>query len=559
MNNVYKFHVTFIKNGGNLHNAASLSRLLLLCAAAAPDGLPHARDIFSHIHSPDTFTYNTIIRAHAHSSPSLALCFFHQMRLDDIPPDNFTFPFVLKACSRLQIMGQGLHALTKKLGLDSDIYVQNALISGYGSAGSLNCASKLFNEMHERDLVSWSAMIGCYTNCGHPYEALTVFQQMQIENIHPDEVTLLTVISAVSSIGELDLGKWIEMFIRRIGLKLSISLGTALIDMYSRCGSVDDSMKVFDEMPHRNLKTWTAAINGLAVHGRGNQALQIFNEMKKSGWKPDSITISAVLVACSHNGLIDEGWRIFHSIKNEIEMDPKLEHYGCMVDVLGRAGLVHEAYKFIETMPLQPNSIIWRTLLGSCMNNNNIELAEKVNQKILELDPHHDGDYVLLSNLYGSNKRWSEKEQLRSSMRDRKINKRPGCSSVTVDQEVHEFISGDNSHPCFDKIKGFLISTMERLKVTGYVPGTSYVFHDIEEEEKENSLSYHSEKLAVAFALISFEDNRTIRIMKNLRICRDCHSFMKHISVMSDRDIVIRDQNRFHHFSKGCCSCRDYW
>lgn len=481
------------------------------------------------------------------------------MRRAGISPDFYTFPFVLKAGGRLQI-GREIHSLIIKIGLDDDIYVQNGLISFYGGLGSVWIARQVFDEMTERDLVSWSSMISCFSKNGLGHEALGVFRAMQLAGeVELDEVTMLSVVSAVSSLGALELGRWVEAFIVRSGFEFSVSLGTALVDMYSRCGSVDDSVRIFDEMRVRNVFTWTALITGLAVHGRGREALVVFYEMKKSGLKPDCLTFNGVLVACSHSGLVDDGWRVFNSIKNDYGMEPTLENYGCMVDLLGRAGLLDEGVKFIERMPIKPNAVIWRTLLGACVNHNNLDLAEKVKTRIHELDPYHDGDYVLLSNAYGGLCRWSEKARVRTSMREQRINKKPGYSLLTVDEMIYEFLSGDNSHPEANEIKKLLVSISNSLRDQGYTPSTSFVLHDIEEEEKEHILNFHSEKLVIAFALLNFSNRRTIRIIKNLRICHDCHCFMKHVSKKFDREIIIRDRNRFHHFRKGSCSCQDYW
>lgn len=449
MNHVYKFHASLLKTGQHNH-LPSLGRILLWCAATpSPKSLSYVRALFVNIPSPDTFAYNTIIRAHvaAHSSPSHAISFFTQMRQRGLPPDNFTFPFLLKACARLQL-GQDVHALILKLGFDSDTYVQNALVSFYGGCGSVKLALNVFHAIHERDLVSWSSMIACFANNGFSNEALTLFRQMLLaKNVMPDEVTMLSVISAVSSLRALELGHWVHNFINKSGLKLTVSLGTALIDMYSRCGSVDNSIEVFDEMPVKNVQTWTALSTGLAVHGRSREALRVFYEMKKAGLQPDHMSITGILVACSHGGLVEDGWRVFKSMKDEYGLEPMLEHYGCMVDLLGRAGLLCEAYEFVEKMPIRPNSVIWRTLLGACVNHNHLVLAEKVKKRVYKLDRYHDGDYVLLSNAYGGAGRWVEKANVRNSMRARRVNKKAGSSSISVDQIIHEFISGDNSHP----------------------------------------------------------------------------------------------------------------
>lgn len=420
---------------------------------------------------------------------------------------------------------------------------------------------KLFEEMLERDLVTWSTLTGSFVNNGLWREALELFQEMQLlGKVKPDEVMMLSVISAVSNLGALELGKWVEVYIFRNGFELTVSLGTALIDMFSRCGSVDHSIKVFDEMPERNIATWTALINGLAVHGQSRKALRVFNEMKKSGLRPDHMTFNAVLVACSHGGLIDEGLEIFKSMKLEYGIEPRLEQYGCMVDLLSRAGLIQEALNFVERMPIRPNVIVWRTLLGACVNYNRLDSAEKVKERINEVDPHHDGDQVLLSNAYGVVGRWFEKAGVRNSMKEKRINKKPGCSLLIVDEIAHEFVSGDDSQDHELKpVKEFIVSTIDSLRVAGYTPSVTNVLHDIEEEEKEYNLGFHSEKLAVGFSLFYFKERRTIRIMNNLRICHDCHRFMKHVSSKFCVEIVVRDRNRFHHFIEGNCSCKDYW
>ncbi|KAF7834081.1 pentatricopeptide repeat-containing protein [Senna tora] len=561
MKNLYKLHAQVIKAGQH-QNPLSLRRLLLCCAASA-DSLPkaadYARDLLLCFPNPDTFAYNTVLRVLSQWSPFQTVFIFARMLRASVPPDNFTFPFVLKACSRLK-RGQDLHSLIVKLGFDSDIYVQNALINLYGCCGSVDSALKLFDGMHYRDLVSWSSMIASLVNNDLVFEALDLFQHMQLEeNFKPDGVIMLGVISAISSLGALELGIWVHAFIARSGLRLTVPLGTALIDMYSRCGCIDRSIKVFDEMPVRNVITWTTLVTGLAVHGRGREALDAFHDMKMSGLEPDYVAFTGTLVACSHSGLVEDGWRIFKSMRNEYHIKPMLEHYGCMVDLLGRAGLLHEAFKFVEEMPIKPNSVIWRTLLGACVNHNHLKLAEKAREQIHELDPHHHGDYVLLSNAYGGVGKWAEKAGVRNSMKENKIIKEPGHSLINLDQVVHEFVSGDCSHPQWEEIKQLLVSVIDTVKVGGYSPDTSSVLHDIQEEEKEHSLSYHSEKLAVAYVLLNHRDRKTIRVIKNLRICYDCHNFMKHVSDMFHKNIIIRDRNRFHHFSKGSCSCRDYW
>ncbi|KAL2347124.1 hypothetical protein Fmac_001124 [Flemingia macrophylla] len=556
MKRVYKLHATLIKTGQH-ENPLSLRTFILRCldSSSPSDAARYAAAALLRFPIPgDPFPYNAVIR-HA---PSLAVTLFSHMHRTAVPFDHFTFPLLLKpqTLNPLQI-----HSLILKLGFHSNIYVQNALINSYGTSGTLHASLQLFDEMPHRDIVSWSSVISSFAKNGFPTEALALFQQMQLREsaIIPDGVIMLCVISAVSSLGAFELAIWVHAFVVRTRLNLTVPLGSALIDMYSRCGDVDRSVKVFDEMAHRNIVTWTALINGLAVHGRGREALEAFYKMVGSGLKPDRIAFMGALVACSHGRLVEEGRRIFDSMWSEYRVEPELEHYGCVVDLLGRAGMVHEAFEFVEGMSVRPNSVIWRTLLGACVNHNHLGLAERAKERINELEPRHDGDYVLLSNAYGGVGNWVEKEGVRISMREKRIVKEPGISLVHVDQVFHEFVSGDNSHPQSEDITRFLGSVIDTVKLGGYTPNTSNVLHDIQEEEKQHCLGYHSEKLAVAFMLLYHRDRKTIRVIKNLRICYDCHSFMKHVSGFFNRDIVIRDRNRFHHFSKGSCSCRDFW
>ncbi|CAN6470534.1 unnamed protein product [Victoria cruziana] len=555
MSHFLQIHAQVIKRGVESDPVAV--RGILLFSAVSPHGsLSHARSVFERIAEPDVFAWNTMIRGYVNGDfPSDALSLFSSMRRC-VSIDHYTFPFVIKACARLVLFPKGreVHGLSFKLGLVSDVFVQNALVHFYGSCGGVESARQVFDEMPHRDVVSWSSVISCFANNGLADEALELFQRMQMQGVMPDEVTMLSVVAACASLGTLELGKWVHCMLVRKGYEINVSMGTALMNMYSRCGFVEGAVQVFDEMPLRNVLTWTALIMGLAVHGHSFQALESFSRMKEAGVEPDDVSYVGVLSACSHGGLVQRGWELFNSMKQ-----PTIEHYGCMVDLLGRAGLLDDAYRFIDRMPIKPSAIIWRTLLGACANHGNVFLAEVVCRKVEELEPDHDGDYVLLSNIYGGTGRWDDKAGVRSSMKRKGIGKEPGRSLIEIGSAVHEFVAGDDSHPQYGDIRKMLAIIVERLKAAGYSPTTSDVLFDVEEEEKESILAYHSEKLAVAFGLLSAKEGTTIRVVKNIRICRDCHAVMKHVSEIFQREIIVRDRNRFHHFRKGSCSCGDYW
>ncbi|KAJ0972268.1 hypothetical protein J5N97_020227 [Dioscorea zingiberensis] len=382
-----------------------------------------------------------MIRAHTTvvSSPLLAILLFSRMRFHSVPPDLYTFPLLLKTCSlstsspSALSVGLSAHSLILKLGFARDVYVRNTLIRFYSAAGRARRALEVFDEMPHRDSISWSALISGLASTGWDNLALSAFRAMQIHapDDPPDEITMLGVISAIGGLGELDLAIWVHSYILRRGLHPTVALGTALVDMFSACGSIGRAAWVFDRMPERNLKTWTAMIGACAAHGRSSVAVQVFDEMTRSGLTPDHVTFIGVLTACSRGGLLNQGRRLFASIKGTFGMEPRMEHYGCIVDLLGRAGLITEAHDFIQTMPIRPNSVIWRTLLGACVNFSYVELAEQVKERIAWLDEQgHDGDYVLLSNAYGGIGRWDEKDHVRRMMQHVGITKTPGCSLI---------------------------------------------------------------------------------------------------------------------------------
>ena len=313
-------------------------------------------------------------------------------------------------------------------------------------------------------------------------------------------------------------------------------------------------------MPSKNVFSWTALIQGLASNGQGEKALEYFKLMQKKNIDPNDVTFIGVLSACNHAGLVEEGRKVFLSMSNDYGIEPRIEHYGCMVDILGRAGLIEEAYEFIKNMPIQPNAVVWRTLLASCRAHKNVEIGEESLKNVIKLDQPHSGDYILLSNLYASVGRHNDALRLRNQMKEKGVKKAPGCSLIELDGVIYEFFAQNNGYPNSMEICKATEDMMRKIKSAGYVPNTADARLDAEEEDyKEASVSHHSEKLAIAFGLINSASGTTIRISKNLRICTDCHNATKIISKVFRREIVVRDRNRFHHFKEGSCSCNDYW
>ncbi|XP_068660212.1 pentatricopeptide repeat-containing protein At1g08070, chloroplastic-like [Aristolochia californica] len=581
----------------------------------------HALLVVRCLPPPSLFLCNSVLFAYVRSStPSQAFAFFAS-QMHHTKPTTVTVQFLLKACSRSKSLFQTcqMHTLTLKLGFSFYTFLQNAIIHcyglcgqlidarkvfdeltqrdvvsfnsmihGYAAVGDMNSASDLFGQvpepnivswtalvtgfsnigdvcearrifdrMPDRDLVSWNAMISGYVQNKRPVEALNLYHQMQIENFKPNTITITSVLSACAGVGALDIGKWIHVYLNKSQFLVDPFLGSSLIDMYSKCGAVDLALQVFENLQEKNTCTWNAMINGLAMSGDIRETLGLFSKMQldRSVW-PDEVTFVGVLLACSHGGFVEEGKRHFYSTMKEYGVIQLVEHYACIVDLLGRSGHLMEAEEVIRSMPIEPDVVVWRALLAGCKLHKNVDLAEKV---VSEMEAKSGGDYVLLSNLYASVGRWDDVENMRKTMIHKGIMKVPGCSSIVVNNTIHEFISGDKSHPRYNEILDKLEELGRKACSDGYSAVVSSVLYDIDEEEKEQSLGHHSEKLAIGLGLISTAPGSPLTIMKNLRVCYDCHSMTKFISRICSREIVVRDRIRFHRFKDGHCSCNDYW
>lgn len=453
-----------------------------------------------------------------------------------------------------------LYELIVRQGLDSDLSIRNAMVGMLARCGRTQFARKVFDEISEKDLVSWTSMIEAYRQADMYADALNIFKKMKQLGIPLDAVLVLAIIRACSNsmLASIRHAKFIHGVVIRVSLHKDLMVETGLVDLYVKRGSLVDARKIFDRMKERNLVTWSTMISGYGMHGHGKDALQLFENMKAL-LVPDHIVFVSVLSACSHAGLVDEGKRCFNSMASEFGLAPRTEHYACMVDILGRAGKLNEAREFIEKMPIKPDSSVWGSLLGACRMYPNAEIAELAANQLFKLDPQNSGRYVLLSNVYTSLGKIEEAHRIRALMRSQGVKKTAGYTVIEVKNKVYKFLVGDERNPQSDLIYRELERLMDRIRRMGYVPNTNFALHDVEEETKEKSLYVHSEKLAVVFGLINSGPGCVIRIHKNLRVCGDCHSATKFISEVTGRDIVVRDSHRFHHFSGGVCSCGDYW
>ncbi|KAM0056970.1 putative tetratricopeptide-like helical domain superfamily, DYW domain-containing protein [Helianthus debilis subsp. tardiflorus] len=435
----------------------------------------------------------------------------------------------------------------------------NTMITGFAQSGSIDPARDLFDKMPWRDCISWGAIIAGYAHLGHTEQALSLFVEMRRSGEKPNRSIFSCVLSTSAEITSLELGCQLHAQLVKVGLGSGWYVGNALLSTYCKCGNIDEANVIFEEISDKDIVSWNTIIAGYARHGFGKEALRVFESMKRSGVKPDEVTMVGVLSACSHSGLVDRGTHYFHTMNNDYGITTNSKHYTCMIDLLGRAGRLDDAVNLMKNMPFEPDGATWGALLGASRIHGNTELAEKAAEMVFRMEPDNAGMYVLLSNLYAASGRWSDVSTMRLKMRDTGIKKVPGYSWVEVQNKFHVFLVGDSTHADTVRIYGYLEELYMKLKQEGYICSAKLVLHDVEEEEKEHMLRYHSEKLAVAFGIVNTPGGRPIRVFKNLRVCADCHNVIKHISKIEGRLIIVRDSHRFHHFSKGICSCGDYW
>ncbi|KAH7568877.1 hypothetical protein JRO89_XS06G0066300 [Xanthoceras sorbifolium] len=479
-------------------------------------------------------------------------------------PNMFTLSSALKACAGvgLKEFGRQLHCSLIKMDggrFESDNYVVNSLIDTYGKCGHVEDAATIFKKYPVVDLMAFTSMIATYAQDGQGEEALKLYLEMQDRGVNPDSFVCSSLLNACANLSAYEQGKQVHVHIIKLGFMSDIFAGNSLVNMYAKCGSIDDADRAFSEIPERGIVSWSAMIGGLAQHGHGKGALQLFNQMLKDGVSPNHITLVSVLCACNHAGLVTEAKQYFQSMEKLFGIQPMQEHYACMIDLLGRAGKLDEAMELVNTMPFQANASVWGALLGAARIHKNIELGQHAAEMLFALEPNKSGTHVLLANIYASVGMWENVAMVRRFMKDSKVKKEPGMSWIEVKDKVYTFIVGDSSHARTFEIYAKLDELSDLLNKAGYVPMVEIDLHDVERNEKERLLLHHSEKLAVAFGLIATPPGATIRVKKNLRVCMDCHTALKFISKIVSREIIVRDINRFHHFKDGSCSCRDYW
>ncbi|CDY08524.1 BnaA05g27600D [Brassica napus] len=520
---------------------------------------------------------------------SESISLYRSMLRSGSSPDAFSYPFTLKSCAALSlpVSGQQLHCHVIREGCVAEPFVITALISMYCKCGLVEDARKVFDEntqSHQlgvsvlnsfitmymkcgsvesgrrlfdgvpvKGLITWNAvMSGCAQN-GLAYDVLEIYEEMKSYGVRPDPVTLVSVLSSCAHLGAQRIGQEVEKLVEANGFVSNVFVCNALISMYARCGNLAKARGVFDVMPVRSLVSWTAMIGCYGMHGMAETAVKLFDDMIKSGIRPDKTVFVMVLSTCSHSGLTEKGLELFDAMKREYKLEPGPEHYACVVDLLGRAGRIDEAMGFIESMPIEPDGAVWGALLGACKIHKNVDMAEIAFAKVIEFEPMNIGYYVLMSNIYTDSKNQEGIWRIRVMMRERGFKKEPGYSYVEHMGRVHLFLAGDRSHEQTEEVYRMLdeleASVME-------IEGNTECDRC---GEVSSSTREHSERLAVAFAILNTSPGAEILVIKNLRVCEDCHVFIKMVSKVVDRRFVVRDASRFHYFEDGLCSCKDYW
>ncbi|XP_068645852.1 pentatricopeptide repeat-containing protein At3g24000, mitochondrial [Aristolochia californica] len=553
-------HAVIISSGSHKNLLVGNALITMYSNCGAMD---EATRVFQTMPETDLVTWNAMIGGHVENEEGEhAMKIFNQMREAGIRANYITLVNVLGACSApkdLLKYGMSIHGFLVTSGFEVDNHVKNSLLTMYAKSGDLDSSNFIFNRLERKNVVTWNAIITANAHQGHGEEATKLFLRMQREGLELDQFSILGGLVASSSIGLLEEGQQLHCLIIKLGFEVDLLLSNALMDTYGKCGKMDDVLKIFPEIGKRSRLSWNILISMFARHGSFSKARETFQEMVKTGIKPDYVTFVSLLSACNHAGLVDAGLNYFYSMSSKFRILPRIEHCVCIVDLLGRSGRLLDAEKFITEMPVPPNDLVWRSLLAACKIHRNLDIGKRVAEELLLLHPGDDSAYVLLSNIYATNGKWDAVERIRSHMQLNEVKKKPACSWIKVWNEVSAFGVGDRAHPQANEIYAKLEELLQMIKAAGYVADTSFVLHDTDEEQKEQNLWNHSEKLALAYGLISTPKNSTIRVFKNLRVCGDCHSVYKFVSGSVGREILLRDPYRFHHFSGGKCSCSDYW
>ncbi|KAK4739409.1 hypothetical protein R3W88_003106 [Solanum pinnatisectum] len=474
-------HGLVLKQG--MSGSIYVSNALLDVYATCCVNMDEASAVFQEIREKNDVSWTTLIAGYTHCGDGyMGLNVFRRMLSEDGESNPFSFSIAVRACASVHscTYGKQLHAAIAKHGLDFNLPVMNSILDMYCRCNSLNDAKQCFHEMTQRDSITWNTLIAGYEK-SDPYESISTYSRMELEGLSPNCFTFSSIIAAVANLAILSCGEQIHGRIIKRGLGGNLELDNALIDMYAKSGNIGSARRIFDKMPTKNLVSWTSMMIGYGSHGYGNEAVDFFEEMVKFRVRPDRIAFVAVLNACSHAGLVDKGVRYFMSMVGDYNIAPDPEIFGCLVDLLGRAGRVEEAFKLIESMPFDPDESVWGTLLGACKAHNHPDLGTLAIRKVLALKPKIAATYVILSNIYAADGKWGDSAKMRKLMRRMATKKEAGRSSVEIKNQNYSFVAGDKmgSHmDCVDEVVKILV---EHMRHTRYIPDLDFFIHDLED------------------------------------------------------------------------------
>ncbi|KAK1315765.1 putative pentatricopeptide repeat-containing protein [Acorus calamus] len=554
----------------------------LLSAYSKSGSLDNMRNIFSRMPTRDGISYNTLISGYARLSLRAEAMGAYKLMLRDgnAGVTRITFSTMLMMSSSSADLGRQIHCQIVKYGFESHVFVGSPLVDMYAKVGLVHDArqafdgvgeknlvlyntmvtgllrcgqveesKRLFREMGERDSISWTTMVTGLTQNGLEREAVDVFREMVFGGVPIDQFTFGSLLTACGSLSALEEGKQIHAYIVRTHFTDNIFVGSALVDMYSKCHKVRSAEAVFKSMKHKNLVSWTALIVGYGQNGLSEEAVRVFCEMQRYGIDPDDVTLGSVISSCANLASLEEGAQ-FHCQAFVSGLISCITVSNAIITLYSKCGSIEDSHRLFNEMRVR-DQVSWTALVSGYAQfgkaketidlfekiiHGNMELGKWAAESLLELEPQNAASYILLSGIYASKQRWDEVARLRGAMRDRGARKEPGCS----------WIKYKNKAPY-------------KMIEEGYVPDMSSVVHDVGEAEKMRMLSYHSERLAIAFGLIFIPSGLPIRVVKNLRVCNDCHTVTKYISKIAAREILVRDSVRFHRFRNGECSCGDFW
>ncbi|XP_071694064.1 putative pentatricopeptide repeat-containing protein At3g15130 [Rutidosis leptorrhynchoides] len=529
-----------------------------------------AAKVFDIMPERSLITWNAMIAGYAAGhNGSKSLILFKEMQVQGKVPDEFTFTSMLKACAGIGELraGKEIHGFIISNGspLSQETILSGSLVDLYAKCGCLCDAQKVFDRVERKSVISWTTLVVGYAQDGNLSKAMESYRALRKSDIPVDGLVLSSVMAVFADFALVEQGKQMHAYSTKVPYGLDISVANSVMDMYLKCGLIEDADNLFREMHKKNVISWTIMITGYGKHGLGKEAVQIFENMQMDNIAPDGVTYLAVLSSCSHSGLLDESQKYFSRLCNDPVIKPNVEHYACMVDLYGRSGRLKEARDLIRNMPVKANSGILQTLLSACKVHGDLEMGREVGKILLKMDDVSPVNYVMMSSIYADAGFWKESERVRNKVKVKGLKKVGGQSWVEIDKAIHFFYNGDERHPLTPRIHKKLKEIEKRLKEeVHYASEVRFSLHDVEEESREESLRVHSEKLAIGLVLVhddgvENDEKRCIRIFKNLRVCGDCHEFIKGLSKILKKVFLVRDANRFHKFEDGVCSCGDYW